>query len=102
MPGASEGQLLRKDGADAIQGGGEACPSEVGFDLGEDAGAEVDCRSVFAERSSHGDENAMNLRLLFIEQADEFVILLDGFERFDEYSLFGRGRAVNDAWDLAF
>jgi len=29
----------------------------------------------------------MNLGLLFIEQADEFVVLLDGFERFDEYGL---------------
>ena len=51
MPGGGERQLLRKDGADTIQSGGEACAGEVGFDFGEDAGAEVDCRGVFAERS---------------------------------------------------
>src|SRR5216683_6053976 len=102
MPGGDESQLLRKDGADAIQSGGEACASEVGVDFGEDAGAEVDCCSVFAKRTCHCDENAMNLGLLFIEQADELVVLLDGFERFDEYGLSGRRRTVDDARYLPF
>ncbi len=102
MPGGGERQLLREAGADAIQSGGEACPGEVGFDFGEDAGAEVDCRGVFAERTSHRNENSMNLGLLFIEQADELVVLLDGFKRFDEYGLSGRRRTVDDAGHLAF
>src|SRR6266576_291659 len=102
MPGGGERQLLREAGADAIQSGGEACPGEVGFDFGEDAGAEVDCRGVFAERTSHRNENSMNLGLLFIEQADELVVLLDGFKRFDEYGLSGRRRTVDDAGHLTF
>src|SRR6267154_6800926 len=97
MTGGSERQLLRKGGSDAVQGDGKACARKVGFDFGENAGAEVDCRGVFAQCTSHGDEDAMNLGLLFIEQADKLVVLLDGFERFDKYGLSGRRRAVNDA-----
>src|ERR1700719_2341136 len=102
MPGGGEGQLLREAGADAVEGGGEARAGEVGFNFGEDAGAKVDGRSVFTERMGHGDENAMNLRLLFIEQADEFVVLLDSLQRFDEYGLSGGRRTVDDAGNLAF
>ena len=102
MAGGGEGELLRKGGADAVEGDGEAGAGEVGFDLGEDAGAEVDRRGVFAEGAGHGDEDAVNLGLLFVEEADEFVVLLDGFEGFDEDGLAGGRRAVDDAGDLAF
>ena len=44
----------------------------------------------------------MNFGLLFIEQANKFVVLLDGFERFDEDGCAGGGRAVNDARNFAF
>ncbi len=57
---------------------------------------------VFAERASHGDEDAVNFGLFFVEEADELVVLLDGFEGFDEDGLAGGGGAVDDAGDFAF
>ena len=57
------------------------------LDLREDAGAEVDRGGVLAKRAGHCDEDAVDLGLLFVEQADEFVVLLDGLERFDEDGL---------------
>ena len=74
----------------------------MGFDFGEDGGSEVYGGRVFAERARHDDENAMDLGLLFVEEANKFVVLLDGFERLDEYGLTRRGRTVNDARNFAF
>ena len=82
--------LRRKMGRTQLRADGEASAGEVGFDFGEDAGAEVDRRGVFAECAGHGDEDAVNLGLFFIEQANEFIVLLDGFEGFDEDGLAGR------------
>ena len=62
----------------------------MGFDLRKDAGTEMDRCGVFAERVGHGDEDPVNLGLLFIEETNEFVVLLDGFEGFDEDGLAGR------------
>ena len=101
MAGGGEGQLLREDGADAVEGVGEAGAGEVGFDFGEDGGAEMDGGGVLAEGAGHGDEDAVDLGLFFVEEADEFVVLLDGFEGFDEDGLAGGRRAVDDAGDVA-
>jgi hypothetical protein len=43
----------------------------------------------------------VNFGLLFFEQADEFVVLLDGFERLDVDGLAGGAGAVDDAGDAA-
>ena len=43
----------------------------------------------------------MDLGLFFIQQTDELVVLLDGFERLDKDGLAGGGAAVNDAGDAA-
>ncbi len=43
----------------------------------------------------------MNLGLLFFDEADEFVVLLDGFERLDVDGLAGGTGAVDDAGDAA-
>ncbi len=102
MTGGGEGQLLCEGRADAVEGDGETGAGEVRFDFGEDAGAEVDRGGVLAERVGHGYEDAVNLGLFFVEETDEFVVLLDGLEGFDEDGLAGGGRAVDDAGDLAF
>ena len=39
----------------------------------------------------------MNLGLLFLDQANQFIILLDGFQRLNEDRLAGRTGAVNHA-----
>src|ERR1700723_974428 len=44
----------------------------------------------------------MNLGELFVEQADEFVILIDGFEGFDVDGLAARAGAVDDSLYAAF
>ena len=43
----------------------------------------------------------MDFGLLFFEEADEFVVLLDGFEGLDVDGLAGRTGAVDDAGDAA-
>ena len=44
----------------------------------------------------------MNLGLLFVEQAHQFVVLLDGFEGLDEDGLSAGAGAVDHALDAAF
>src|SRR5580658_8970606 len=44
----------------------------------------------------------MDFGLFFVEQTDEFVVLLDGLHRLDEDGLAGGGRAVDDAGNPAF
>jgi len=73
----------------AVQVDCEAGAGGVGFDFGEDAGSEVDGFGVLGEGAGHGDEDAVDLGLLFVEEADELIVLLDGFEGFDEDSLAG-------------
>ena len=45
------------------------------------------------------DKDAMNLGLLFFDEADQLVVLLDGFERLDVDRLAGGTGAVDDAGD---
>src|SRR5260370_42537227 len=44
----------------------------------------------------------MNLSLFFVQQADQFVVLLDGFERLDKDGLSAGTGAVDDALDAPF
>src|SRR5277367_548323 len=62
----------------------------------------MDRFGVFADAAGHFEEDAMNLGELFVEQADEFVILLDGFQGFDVDGLAAGAGAVNYALDAAF
>jgi hypothetical protein len=89
MASGCERQLSPKRGADAVERDGKASSSEVGFDLGKDAGTEVDCCSVLTECVGHGNENPVDLGLFFVEEANKFVILLNGFEWFDKDGLPG-------------
>src|SRR6185312_5446594 len=56
---------------------------------------------VHAHLPRESDENTMDFRLLFLEEADELVVLLDGFKRFHINRLSRRAGAVNDAGDTA-
>ena len=87
MPGQGKGELLTKGGTDAVERGGESSTCEMGFNLSEHAGAEVNRRGVFAQGACHGNEDSVDFGLLFVEQANKFVVLLDGFEGFDEDGL---------------
>ena len=55
--------------------------------------------SVAADLAGERNEYAMNLSLLFFNEAHEFVVLLDGFERLNIDCLPGGTGAVDDAAD---
>ena len=69
--------------------------------LGQDGSAQGEGVGVFRDGAGERDQNAVDFGLLFVEQADEFVVLLDGFHRLDEDGLAGRRRPVDNAGDLA-
>jgi len=50
----------------------------------------MNCSRVLAKCARHGDEDSMDLRLLFVEQTHELVVLLNGLERFHKDGLPGR------------
>src|ERR1035437_6500784 len=56
---------------------------------------------VAADLASESDKNAVDLGLFFFDQANEFVVLLDGFERLDINSLSGRTGAGDNARNAA-
>jgi hypothetical protein len=56
---------------------------------------------VRADEARQGDEDAVDLGLLFFEEADELVVLLDGFEGLDVDGLAGGAGAVDYAGDAA-
>ena len=58
--------------------------------------------ALLAEARGHLQQDAVNLALLVFQQADEFVVLLDGFEGLDEDGLAAGAGAVNDALHAAF
>ena len=57
---------------------------------------------MFSDLARHVKQDAMNLGQLFVEQADQFIILLDGFQRFDEYGLAAGAGAMDNALHAAF
>ena len=81
---------------------GEAGFGELEFEFGEDFSGGQDCLGVLANLSRHLQEDAMDLGLFFIQQADEFIVLLDGFERLDKHGLSAGTGAVHHALDAAF
>ncbi len=56
---------------------------------------------MLADAAGHLEQNAMDLRLLFVEQAHQLVVLLDGLERLDEDGLAAGAGAVDDALHAA-
>ncbi len=75
---------------------------ELQFEFGEDVDGGDDRRGMRADALCHFDEDAVNLRELLFEQANEFVILLDGFHWLDENRLTAGTGTVDDALDAAF
>src|ERR1700727_2911374 len=56
---------------------------------------------LLAQSACQSYQNAMNPGLLFIQQTDKLIVLLDSLKRLDEDSLARRRRAVNDARNSA-
>src|ERR1019366_4279711 len=80
---------------------GEAGFGELEFEFGEDVGGGQDRVGVFSDVARHLQQDAMNLGEFFIQQAHQFVVLLDGFERLDKNGLSAGTGAVHDALHAA-
>ena len=57
---------------------------------------------LLAEARSHFKEDAVDLALFIFEQADEFIVLLDGFQRLDEDGLAAGAGPVDNTMDATF
>ena len=57
----------------------------------------LQCLGVFGDACGHLKQNAMDLRILFLEEAHEFVVLFYGFKRLDKHCLSTGTGAVNDS-----
>ena len=80
---------------------GEAGFGELEFEFGEDVGGGQNRIRVFADLARHFQQDAMDLGLFFIQQAHQFVVLLDGFERLDKDGLSAGTGAVHHALHAA-
>ena len=81
---------------------GEARPRLQRIDLGEYRGSRSERHRLAGYLARHLDEDAVHFCLLFVEQADEFVILIDRLERLDIYGLAAAAGAVHHTRDAAF
>ena len=72
------------------------------FQLGERVGGGEDGGGVLSDPPGHFEQDAMDFGEFLIQQTNQFVILLDGFERFDEYGLSAGAGAVNHALHAPF
>ncbi len=80
---------------------GEARSRLQRIDLGEYRGARSERHRLAGYLARHLDEDAVHLGLLLVEQADEFVVLLDRLERLDIYGLAAAAGAVHHTRDAA-
>ena len=90
-----------EDGGYTVEVAGEAGAGEKAVDQSEDACAIDEGLGVGTDLAGEGYEDAMDFGLFFFEEANELVVLLDGFKGFDEHCLAGGAGAVDDAGDAA-
>ena len=114
MPGAGRAQTLlqqrmprcfevhdvgRHGGGHAVVVACEAGASLQAVDQGEHARAFHQRLGVAAHLAGEGDKDAVNLALLLFQQSDQFVVLLDGFQRLHINSEARRACPVHYARD---
>ncbi len=88
--------------SDAVVVFGEARFGKLQFQLSEHLDRGQDCARLLTDVAGHGEQYAMNLSQLFVEQAYQFVILLDRFQRLDEHGLAAGTCAMHHALHAAF
>ena len=81
---------------------GESGLGKLHLQLAEDIHCCANGVGIFGDAARHFQEDAANLHLLFFQQPHQFIILLDGFERFHEDGLSTGTGAVNDPLNAAF
>ena len=80
MAGSIETERVRsEDGSDAVEVARKTGAGEEAVDQSEDSSTVDQGLRVGADLAGEGDEDAMDLSLFLFEEADQLVILLDGF-----------------------
>ena len=88
MASGAQAETIWCDGGGyAVVVTGEAGAGQERVDESEDASAFDESCGIATYLASEGDEDAVNFFLLLFEEADELVVLLDGFERLYVYGL---------------
>ncbi len=80
-------RLTSETGPHAVKLCGKLRDGLMRVRLSEYSRAEEQRLRLCGDSARHRDEDAMDLRLLFIEQPRELVVVLDGLHRLDEDSL---------------
>ena len=81
---------------------GEARFGELQFQLTEHVGRHQDPLGLLADAPRHLQQNAMSLRLLFVEQPHQFVVLFDRLEGLDKNGLPTRTGSVHHTLHAPF
>ena len=102
MAGGFEAQKIGRDSrGHAVVVAGKAGAGLEAIDQRQDARAFDQSMSVAAHLAGERHEDAVNLGLLFFDEADQFVVLLDGFQRLHVDRLTRGADAVDHAADCA-
>ena len=102
MAGGFEAQKIGRDGwSDAVVVAGKAGAGLEAIDERKNARAFDESLSIAAHLAGERHKDAVNLGLLFFDEADQLVVLLDGFKRLDVDRLTRRAGAVDHAADAA-
>ena len=100
MAGGFQAQQIGRNGrGHAVVVAGKAGAGLQAIDQRQHARAFDQAMSVAAHLAGERDKDAVNLGLLFFDQAHQFVVLLDGFQRLDVNRLPRGAGAVNHAAD---
>ena len=106
MPGVAQNHpsrhLFAQLHGDAVVFFGEACLGKLQLQLAEHFDRRENCLRLLADAPRHLEQNAMNLRLLFVEQAHQFVVLLDRLQRLDKNGLAARTGSMHHALHAPF
>src|SRR6266853_4085325 len=90
-------KIFRELGADAIVVDGEARLADLQLDFGHHVSGGGDGFTVLAQALGHLLQDAPDFGLLFFQQTDEIVVLLNGFQRLDKHGLAAGAGAVHHA-----
>ena len=102
MAGGFQAQPIRRNRrGHAIEAAGKAGAGLEAVNQRQDARAFDETVGAAAHLAGEGDKDAVNLGLLFFDEAHQLVVLLDGFQGLDVDGLPRGAGAVDDARDAA-
>ena len=102
MAGVFEGEgPVCKPGDAAVEIDGEFGFGEEEVEDGDDAEGCLDGAGEDAEAICEFFQDAVDFAVFLFLESDEFVVEIDGFERFQKEGLAGVGRSVDDAGEFA-